>query len=358
MPRSPVPRLAFGLLVAVLLLVAVTPVFAQSGTHVVQPGENLFRIALRYGVDVDALAQANGITNTWQIYAGQTLTLPGSGPAETGAVPQPESPLPAATTPVYHTVQRGEYLASIARAYGLTPEQLIQLNNLANPNLIYAGQQLLVSTGGAPVEAPVEAAEAPAPEEAAAPVTSYTVQPGDHLASIAARFGLSWTQLAQANNLLNADHIQAGQQLIIPSASSTALSPDLGIVEAPAAPPAVVTTGRSIIVDLSDSRIYAYENGQLVRNVLVSTGLPATPTVTGDFAIQRKYVSQLMTGPGYYLPDVPYVLYFYQGYAIHGTYWHNNFGVPMSHGCVNLPTPEAEWFFHFADIGTPVRVQY
>src|SRR5690606_8742774 len=134
--------------------------------------------------------------------------------------------------------------------------------------------------------------------------------------------------------------------------------PDLGIVEAPAAPPAVVTTGRSIIVDLSDSRIYAYENGQLVRNVLVSTGLPATPTVTGDFAIQRKYVSQLMTGPGYYLPDVPYVLYFYQGYAIHGTYWHNNFGVPMSHGCVNLPTPEAEWFFHFADIGTPVRVQY
>ncbi len=51
------------------------------------------------------------------------------------------------------------------------------------------------------------------------------------------------------------------------------------------------------------------------------------------------------------------VMYFFEGYAIHGTYWHNNFGTPMSHGCVNLPTPEAEWFFRWAEMGTPVHVQ-
>ena len=65
-----------------------------------------------------------------------------------------------------------------------------------------------------------------------------------------------------------------------------------------------------------------------------------------------------MSGPGYYLPDVPYVMYFYQSYGLHGTYWHSNFGQPMSHGCVNLPTPEAEWFFNWAEVGTPVHVQW
>ena len=66
-----------------------------------------------------------------------------------------------------------------------------------------------------------------------------------------------------------------------------------------------------------------------------------------------------MTGgtPGvdyYDLPNVPYSMFFYQGYAIHGTYWHTNFGHPMSHGCVNLPTAEAKWFYEWAPVGTPV----
>ena len=64
-----------------------------------------------------------------------------------------------------------------------------------------------------------------------------------------------------------------------------------------------------------------------------------------------------MSGPGYYLPDVPFIMYFYKGYGLHGTYWHNNFGQPMSHGCVNMPTPEAEWAYNWAGIGTPVIVQ-
>jgi lipoprotein-anchoring transpeptidase ErfK/SrfK len=65
-----------------------------------------------------------------------------------------------------------------------------------------------------------------------------------------------------------------------------------------------------------------------------------------------------MAGPGYYLPNVPYVMYFFQGYGIHGTYWHNNFGTPMSHGCVNLTIEDSAWIFDFASVGTVVFVHY
>lgn len=180
------------------------------------------------------------------------------------------------------------------------------------------------------------------------------MQSGEHLAQIARQYGVSWMAIAQANNLSDPNSIYAGQQLIIPAAGSMT---DLGIIEAPYTPLPTITVGRQIVVDLSDQRIYAYDNGILARNVLVSTGLPGTPTVQGDYSIYRKFFAQTMTGPGYYLPDVPYVMYFYSGYAIHGTYWHNNFGSPMSHGCVNLPTPEAEWFYNFTEVGTPVHVQ-
>ncbi|MBN1180188.1 MAG: L,D-transpeptidase [Anaerolineae bacterium] len=115
---------------------------------------------------------------------------------------------------------------------------------------------------------------------------------------------------------------------------------------------------RWIDIDLTNQRLYAYEGERLVRTTLVSTGLRYTPTPTGQFSIYVKYRYDTMSGPGYYLPDVPYTMYFYGGYGIHGTYWHNNFGAPMSHGCVNLPTPEAEWLFDWAAVGTLVNIHY
>jgi lipoprotein-anchoring transpeptidase ErfK/SrfK len=115
---------------------------------------------------------------------------------------------------------------------------------------------------------------------------------------------------------------------------------------------------RWIDVDLNNQRLVAYEGQTPVRWVTVSTGLPGTPTVTGQYHIYVKYLSQTMSGPGYYLPDVPYVMYFYEGYGIHGTYWHHNFGHPMSHGCVNTPTPDAQWLYNWADVGTLVYVHY
>ena len=77
-----------------------------------------------------------------------------------------------------------------------------------------------------------------------------------------------------------------------------------------------------------------------------------------EFQIWNKTRIQDMSGPGYYLPDVPYVMYFYKDYGIHGTYWHNNFGTPMSHGCVNLTIPDSEWLFNWAYVGMTVKVHY
>lgn len=129
----------------------------------------------------------------------------------------------------------------------------------------------------------------------------------------------------------------------------------------PAAPPPSTDVGpnqRWVEVDLSEQKVYAYKGTKLLKTFTVSTGLPNTPTVVGEFQIYIKLKSQDMAGYGYYLPDVPYVMYFYKDYALHGTYWHNNFGTPMSHGCVNMRTADAKWMFDFADYGTLVVVHY
>jgi lipoprotein-anchoring transpeptidase ErfK/SrfK len=116
--------------------------------------------------------------------------------------------------------------------------------------------------------------------------------------------------------------------------------------------------GRWIDVNLSQQQIYAYEGDNLVNTFIVSTGLPDTPTVTGEFRIYVKVPLQDMSGPGYYLTDVPWVMFFYEDYGFHGTYWHNNFGTPMSRGCVNLTVDDAAWLYQWASVGTPVSVHY
>jgi lipoprotein-anchoring transpeptidase ErfK/SrfK len=126
--------------------------------------------------------------------------------------------------------------------------------------------------------------------------------------------------------------------------------------KANAQPPNPEAEGRWIEVDLSDQRTYAYQNNEMVRSFVVSTGTWQHPTVTGSYRIYVKYRAADMSGSDYYLPDVPYVMYFYKGYGLHGTYWHNNFGTPMSHGCVNLSTDDAAWLFDFASVGTLVQV--
>jgi len=124
-------------------------------------------------------------------------------------------------------------------------------------------------------------------------------------------------------------------------------------------------TNKRIIVDLSSQTLYAYEGDTLFMKVRVSTGISATPTPIGHFTIFKKTPSRYMQGPipgisdhKYDLPGVPWDMYFTaQGAAIHGAYWHNDFGNLHSNGCVNLPLASAAQLYQWADLGTPVIVQ-
>ncbi|MFZ3070700.1 MAG: L,D-transpeptidase [Anaerolineaceae bacterium] len=111
-----------------------------------------------------------------------------------------------------------------------------------------------------------------------------------------------------------------------------------------------------IDVDLGDQMLYAYVDDTMIDSFLVSTGLPNTPTPTGQFYVYVKYLYDDMVGPDYNLPDVPYTMYFYEDYGIHGTYWHSNFGTPMSHGCINMETGAAAWLFDWAYVGILVNI--
>jgi lipoprotein-anchoring transpeptidase ErfK/SrfK len=119
---------------------------------------------------------------------------------------------------------------------------------------------------------------------------------------------------------------------------------------------------RWIDINLSTQTLTAFEGDTAVFSTAVSSGLSNHPTVTGQFRIWLRYESQTMDGTrlgyDYYLENVPYVMYFFEDYAIHGAYWHNNFGTPMSHGCVNVHPTDAGWLYTWASMGTLVNVHY
>ncbi len=128
------------------------------------------------------------------------------------------------------------------------------------------------------------------------------------------------------------------------------------------------SSSKRIEVDLTNQRLYGYESDILKYNFLISSG-KWNRTPTGTFKIWAKVRSQKMSGGSkalgtyYYLPNVPYIMFFYNdnvkkqlGYSLHGTYWHNNFGIPMSHGCINMKTSEVAQIYAWADYDTPITI--
>jgi lipoprotein-anchoring transpeptidase ErfK/SrfK len=133
-------------------------------------------------------------------------------------------------------------------------------------------------------------------------------------------------------------------------------------------------TDRRLFVYLDSQRVEAVENGKVVRTFKVSTGKSKTPTVTGTFYIYDRYRHKTMRSdvgrgqPGFYeVKKVPYTQFFHNDYAFHGAFWHNNFGRPASHGCINLATQDqnkhwpnasedAGWLYHWGALGLPVTV--
>lgn len=116
-----------------------------------------------------------------------------------------------------------------------------------------------------------------------------------------------------------------------------------------------------IEIDLSDQRLNMKDGDTTVGSFLISSGKWA-PTPQGQWRIWIKLRYTRMMGGSkalgtyYNLPNVPYTMYYDRGYGIHGAYWHNNFGNPMSHGCINMKPEEAGIVFRWADIGTRVVV--
>jgi len=323
-----------GLLMQLLFAPAVdaAPSLQTQTIHAVQPGENLFRISLRYGVTVDAIKSTNGLSSDI-VYVGQRLIIPTSG------APAPAPAQPSTPTGGLHTVQAGETLSAIALRYGVTSWTLVQANHLASANLIYVGQQLII-----PGSATTPGTPAPA-------TGTYTVKPGDSLSSIAARLGTTVAALVAQNGISNPELITVGQVLRL---SGNAITPATG-------------GARHIYIYLSQQHLYAYEGDRLVYSFVVSSGRAPTYTRTGDFRVQSKVPNAWGSTWNIWMPN--WLGIYWSGGLENGihalpvmpngqTLWAGYLGTPVSFGCIVLGTYEAQQLYNWAEIGTPVTIRY
>ncbi len=199
-------------LVAALLVPAAGPLVparAQDGAtvHVVQAGENLYRIALRYNTTWPALAAANGIANPNLIFVGQQIVIPGTGTPPA----QPPTATPPPSTPQTYTVQPGDYLSRIASRFGTTVTALVQANGIVNPNLIYVGQVLNIPGG---TGQPPQPGQPPPPTQPPSP-PSGAFEIGGHVDSFAypdlmRQAGMTWVKRQIRYNQGDAPDVVAG----------------------------------------------------------------------------------------------------------------------------------------------------
>ena len=326
-------------LLAILILSLAPPVQAQGQIHVVQRGETLWSIATRYGTTTQAIVLASGLASADRIYAGQRLTIPAGGGGSAPATGQ-------ASGGGTYVVQRGDTLFSIATRYGTTAQALASANGLPNANRIYVGQRLTIPGSSIP-------ASGPAPDSGGS--QAYTVRAGDTLASIAYRYGTTAWTIAAANGLANPNRIYPGQTLRIPAGGAVP-------VLAPAQP---TPSGRRIVVDLSDQRMYVYQNGQLLWNWAVSTGRPGQETAVGHYKVLNKLPNAYAST---WSLQMPYWLGIYwAGHLQNGIHalpiqsngqrlWEGYLGQRVSFGCVILSTQNAVTLYNWASVGTPVDI--
>ncbi len=137
----------------------------------------------------------------------------------------------------------------------------------------------------------------------------------------------------------------------------------ISIVHPRQGPPEGVDTSRWIDVNLYEQTIVAYENNRMVFATVISSDIEPFWTRPGLFPIYEKHDTTPMSGSFeadrsdfYYLQDVPWTMYFDEARALHGAYWHNGYGYPRSHGCVNLSPGDAQWLFNWAQLGDMVYV--
>lgn len=210
----------FTVVVLIPSVVFAAPNPVGPAVYIVAWGDTLSSIALRYGTTVSAIAQENQMANPDLIYVGQRLVIPEATSS------------PSVGSGIY-VVQSGDTLSAIAVRYGTTVQQLVLMNGLTNPNLIYVGQRLTVSQG--------------TPASPNRDSTTYRVQRGDTLIGIATRFHVNMWDIVLANNIANPSLIYTGQLLTIPGASSPSTStptplPAATPTRGPAATPLLTST--------------------------------------------------------------------------------------------------------------------
>lgn len=381
-PTNKAQRLArwlAALAIAITMLAGSLGIARADSRYTVQPGDTLSGIAYRYGVSVDVIVAANNLSDRSTIYAGQSLVIPSSS-SSSGTTTQP--------TAGKYTVQSGDSLTSVAARFGISRQALAAANGISASSYLYVGQVLNIpsaaptqpdqpkaqptntpqppptATSVPPTSVPTttpQPVQAPSEGDKGKPV-KYTVQSGDNLSKIAAKFNTTIANLQRLNNLGNTNFIVPGQVLVIVAGDDQDNEPAATpqpTAKAEPTPPMGKYGPKWVDVDLSEQTMIAYEGDTPVYTARVSSGTWNHPTVEGTYRVYAKYVRTRMTGgqgtPEYYdIPDVPFTMYFYGGYALHGAYWHNNFGNPMSHGCVNLPVDVAKWMYDWAPIGTMV----
>jgi LysM repeat protein len=200
MERKSLVRVRTMLVVVFVMAALAVPASAHASgqVHVVQPGENLYRIARRYGTTIQAIANANGIRNPSYIWVGQRLFIPSGGGSWGGPPPGGGG---------VYIVRRGDTVFSIALRYRTTIRAIAAANGLANPRLIYVGQRLRIPGGGG------GSWGGPPPGHHGG---VYIVRPGDTVFGIALRYGTTIRAIASANGLANPRLIYVGQRLRIP----------------------------------------------------------------------------------------------------------------------------------------------
>lgn len=237
--------------------------------HVVQRGENLFRIAQRYGLTVSELAALNAITNPSSIMVGQRLIV---AEGNQSAVTAPPSAV--------HIVRPGENLRGIADFYGVSVDELMVLNDITDPNRIAVGQEIRVRREDeAPRPAPAIVSDAPLDLPESQITATHTIQRGETLFGIATAYGVPMSAIQAANGITSASRIFAGQQIVIPGAEAQ-ISVNGGDLPAwineIALNPLVLTegkTGRLIIDTQSPATITGEFLGREINFIAVSGGL-------------------------------------------------------------------------------------
>jgi len=325
------------LALAVLTMLAPDAARAQEGgqIHVVQRGENLYRIALRYGVSVNRLAMINGISNPSLIFVGQRLVIPASTFNDSAAAAQPT----ATPTPITSDTFALDDSAPVAATTDITTTEIITPTQNISPTVVFAPTAT--------------------PNISAGTARTHVVAPGENLYRIALRYGLTTNQLAAANSISEPGLINVGQVLRIPAPGQS-----LAVTPEPAASGA--NSGKKIVVSISKQHLWAYENGRLVYSFVVSTGLAKSPTKIGNFKVLDKIPNAYAST---WNLQMPYWLGIYYGgkleNGIHALpilpngqrLWEGLLGRPASFGCVILETSAAKKLYDWAEVGIPVIIQ-